>query len=261
MTSAIDIVIDSRESNIVSFVDEYYRNEERDDIRNGIRLVREQLDVGDVQIRFGSGMLILIERKTCADMAASLKDGRYKEQKARILSCVPSRHVIYILEGAPSQHTLLISDFSIHGLKPSVISGMMIHTMLRDGVHIINVANTRETAAWVWAIALKCFINPEKISCNEEKKDYLHQVKTKKISNITPDNCYIMQLCQVPGISITIAREISKKYNTMFLLLTTLSQLSDENSRIKCLNEIDMVGKKKARTLLEYLMPSVTSSI
>ena len=45
-------------------------------------------------------MLLLIERKTLNDLSTSIKDGRYKEQKNRILNSIPSCvRKLYIFEG------------------------------------------------------------------------------------------------------------------------------------------------------------------
>ena len=50
---------------------------------------RRRLDVGDVMLTSGaSGDVLLVERKTWPDLAKSLSDGRYAEQKARLLSAV-----------------------------------------------------------------------------------------------------------------------------------------------------------------------------
>ena len=55
--------------------------------RLGADLVaRERLDVGDVVLSAG-GDTLLVERKTWVDLASSLTDGRYAEQKARLLRC------------------------------------------------------------------------------------------------------------------------------------------------------------------------------
>ena len=45
----------------------------------------------------------LIERKTADDLAASILDGRYEEQKFRLKSCGIS-NVIYLVEGSPGQY-------------------------------------------------------------------------------------------------------------------------------------------------------------
>lgn len=266
----VEIKIDTREPVLQKLLQSYYENIENDSIKSAIQLQIAPLDVGDVQIMFGF-TTIIFERKSCSDLAASLKDNRYKEQKIRILSKSLPQHVIYILEGTPTYQTLLNSDFPVHGLKPSVISGMMIYTMLRDGIHVMNVRDTNETSAVIWTTALKCISNPEKIqvepSLSDQQEgggdgvgsggvsDYLQHVKVKKIDNITPSHCYIMQLCQIPNISIATAREIVKVYPTMLSLLTTLSNLSHVDDQIKLLSDIPMIGKKKALTLLQFLLP------
>ena len=58
------------------------------------------LDMGDVLVR--SGWEWVFERKTLDDLAASIKDGRYREQKSRLLAHYPPHRITYILEGAPS---------------------------------------------------------------------------------------------------------------------------------------------------------------
>lgn len=262
---SIQLKIDTREPVLQNLLQAYYENTENESIKTAIQIQIEPLDIGDVQIIFGF-TTIIFERKSCADLAASLKDGRYKEQKARLLTKSLPQHVIYIVEGAPTYQTLLNSDFPVHGLKPAVISGMMIYSMLRDGVHVMNVLNTKETAAFIWSIALKCHSNPEKIQLEPQSSEqeqqggnintqYLQHVKVKKIDNITPSHCYILQLCQIPNISLSTAREIVKVYPTMFSLLTALSNIPNVDDQVKLLSDIPMIGKKKAHTLLQFLLP------
>lgn len=45
----------------------------------------------------------IVERKTADDLAASIMDGRYDEQKFRLKHC-GLNNVIYLIEGQPSQH-------------------------------------------------------------------------------------------------------------------------------------------------------------
>lgn len=254
---SVAVRIDTREPNLRALLESYHQNSPQKD---AIALHVEPLDIGDALVEFGS-TCIVFERKTCADLASSLKDGRYKEQKVRQLTKTLPRHVVYLLEGAPSPRTLLEDDFPVFGLKPSVLSGMMVHTMLRDGIHVVRTSSTEETSSWIWTVALKCASNPQKIEAEGGSADapanYLQHVKVKKIDNITPSHCYIMQLCQIPNISVSIAREIAKAYPTMVGLLTALSQLSDAEARTKLLSEIPMIGKKRALTILGYLLPPI----
>lgn len=293
---AVVIRVDTREPTLLRLLNETCSR--CAEIHNGrISVLSEPLDIGDVHICFGDGNgdgdgnkgeRIIIERKTLADLTASIKDGRYKEQKVRLLaSGSPPQHIIYILEDVPYQEALLMNNFPINGVRPSAISGMIIYTMLRDGIHVVNVAHTRETVAWTWSIALKCLSNPEKVmtrmggggsgsggggggenndmetGMDDKSGDtnvigenhYLRHVKVKKMDNITPANCYVLQLCQIPGISVTTAGEIVAKYPTMMGLLSVLSSVEDQAGKIKMLSEIPMIGRKKAQLLLSYLLP------
>jgi len=59
----------------------------------------EPLSVGDFAIRNDEGESVAVwERKTCADLAASINDGRYAEQKGR-LNAMDCRWKGYIIEG------------------------------------------------------------------------------------------------------------------------------------------------------------------
>ena len=55
------------------------------------------LPVGDVHVEYADGRGWVCERKTAADLAASLVDGRWKEQTSRLFSC--SKKVYIIIEG------------------------------------------------------------------------------------------------------------------------------------------------------------------
>ena len=70
-------------------------NRERDLIQsfinNNIKIETQNLDIGDIQIiyiddSYVEHNLVVIERKTYDDLGASIKDGRYKEQKMRLLA-------------------------------------------------------------------------------------------------------------------------------------------------------------------------------
>ena len=45
----------------------------------------------------------IVERKTADDLAASIMDGRYEEQKYRLKMC-GINNVVYLVEGSPGQY-------------------------------------------------------------------------------------------------------------------------------------------------------------
>ena len=58
---------------------------------------QEQLNLGDTIISDASGKeLLIIERKTLRELAASIKDGRYEEQSYRLNSCETPTIILFI---------------------------------------------------------------------------------------------------------------------------------------------------------------------
>ena len=71
----MEIIIDNREKDLI----ELFKN-------NNVTHVNKNLDIGDIQFIINNEIIYIIERKTYDDLGASIKDGRYKEQKIRLLA-------------------------------------------------------------------------------------------------------------------------------------------------------------------------------
>lgn len=65
------------------------------------KIKKEQLHIGDIVLEDSTGKQILVfERKTLNDLAASIKDGRYNEQSFRLdKEAIHNHNIIYIIEG------------------------------------------------------------------------------------------------------------------------------------------------------------------
>lgn len=215
----------------------------------------EPLDIGDVVIEdHDNHVLLVFERKTVADLAASIKDGRYKEQKHRLLSNYQAHRITYIIEGG----SVIPKDG--HGLRKSVYSGVFMNSMYRDGVHFVFTKGIAETAQWICDVATKLREKPESFKRNEEGEDeYLlsRKAKCRKIDNIDPQACYKLQLCQVPGVSYKLAEGIIERYPTLYELMNHLGSFDSKSLAIKSVSAIPLIGVKKATTIIEYLRPEL----
>ena len=191
-----------------------------------------------------SSINLLFERKTWSDLASSIKDSRYSEQKARILSEYQPHNCTYIIEGP--QPTLI---------ENNVLSAI-IHTRYRDRIHVVYTANTADTAEYIQSVFKRVVANPDYFTLNQtqEPVNYLSTVKIKKKDNVTPESCYLLQLSQIPGISIKIATEIAKVYPNYYIFLKTLKDLPTDQDRIKLLKQINMIAVKKAQVIIDYLL-------
>lgn len=89
----IELLIDSRETKII----ERLENDPKI-----LEYKTKYLDVGDFILSDFNKNSLIIERKTWADLSSSLKDGRYREQRSRLIQFQEqniSSKVFYIIEG------------------------------------------------------------------------------------------------------------------------------------------------------------------
>lgn len=239
----LQVKIDNRESSLINTLE------------TSFDFTIEPLDIGDVLIEDPENNIQLVfERKTLADLAASIKDGRYKEQKHRLLSNYSPRNVTYIIEDGH----LIPKD--AHGLRKSVYSGVYMNSLYRDGVHIVFTKNLLETAQWIQNVATKCKEKPDSFKKNEEDSgDYLlsRKAKCRKIDNIDPQACYKLQLCQIPGVSYKLAEGIIERYPTLLAFMTHIGSFADKSTAVKSIATIPLIGAKKATTIIEYLRPEL----
>jgi len=227
----IELTIDSRESSLFNTIIE----RDLDIYKDYISIEKKQLDIGDIIISCNTKYIF--ERKTVSDLLASVKDGRYQEQKYRLLSS--GSHITYIIEGD--------NILSTRQFKKDLLSSIYLYSIFRDNIHLVFTNDVEETATFILTLCTKMVDKPEKFV--KKKGDYMDNVKMKKIKNITPETCYLMQLSQIPSISINIARIIANTYPSLHDLFSALNNSSD---KIKLLSKLEKIGNEKAIKILEY---------
>jgi len=232
------------------------------------------LDIGDIHI-VGDGVQLLFERKSASDLAASIKDHRYSEQKARILSTYPPHKCTYIIEGVGFGEQQLPKTLSkTQTISKSTLDGAMIHTLYRDRMHVITTANVACTAEFIKNVLSKCMANPHYFKATQQLQnigdptpdnqhpqtstcqEYVATLKhkTKKIDNIDKATCYIMQLSQIPGVSYKIAKEIAAIYPSYTQLLSTLNSCDTDKEKLNILTGINMIAAKKAQKIIDFIL-------
>jgi ERCC4-type nuclease len=257
MENKLTFIIDSRESSLYDDIIE----RDLDIYKEKIEITRESICIGDIHIKH-NGNTYIFERKTTKDLISSIHDGRYREQKARMLSTYNQKYLSYIIE----EDDILSSK--IYSKNKSMVQGAYINTLFRDNIRILFTKNVGETVTLLLSIAIKMIEHPKKFAnndmCTHTIEGVLQEVTTtqhavytdfiklkkKKIDNIDINTCYIMQLSQIPHISNIIAKNIAKVYPNMIELITKLNECDD---KIKELCKIDGVGKEKAGTIVKYL--------
>ena len=115
-----------------------------------VDLSKEVLPIGDVLIQTNEGKdVLIIERKTFADLLSSITDGRYEEQSYRLLnsSGFPPHSVFYLLEGMFSQLRT--------GLESKIIYSAMTSLQFFKGFSVHRAATIQESAEWILHMAEK----------------------------------------------------------------------------------------------------------
>ena len=212
-----NLIIDVREKKLK----DYFSNKEDNNI------IIKQLDLGDIILSQDEEVKIIIERKTISDLRSSIKDGRHREQKMRLLSNFSNNKIYYIIEGDILDYEIKYGDKDIKS-----IYGAIINNMVRDNIKIIRTIDINETIKIIELLFYKLNKQPEFFSGEslEKNQDYSSTIKIKKKDNITNNICYMSQLCTIQGVSMNIAKKISEVYPCMFDLCIKYKELSDEDA-------------------------------
>lgn len=225
---------------------------------------KEALDIGDIMISIDGNPVWLFERKSVADMAASISDGRYREQKKRYLSWrqeSSGRRVYYIVEGfggyAPSTDPWHLPR-GRGGITTSAIIGSVLNTHFRDDIPVIHTHSTSDTNAMLEELLTRLRKDPSIYMQLQETSEYTDGLKMKRNKNITHENILTLQLCQIPGVSNKIASAITACHTSMASLIKHLEGLADEQSRIVYIRDLKCdaarrVGPKTAANIIAFL--------
>ena len=219
----------------------------------------EMLDVGDVHICVDDAVAILVERKTLADLAASMRDGRYSEQKARAVASGAGQimYVIEVTHGALHLGDGAMSD--VNGMPAARIQGCIMSLIRSERIRIVFTRSVDETAGLLIRLGgvllrraddAKDNVSYERVACAASS------VRARKRDNVDPRLCYLQQLCQIPGVSHGIATSIASAYPTMRALLSMLEGLPDDQARQAQLAKVPMVGRKLSDRLCQFMFPT-----
>lgn len=218
----------------------------------------ENLYIGDVVIKVKDTPLIVMERKTLSDLAASIKDGRYRNQKLKMLETYESSVVYYIIEGT---FDFVETDVMLNGISKKAIISCVVNTMIRDNIKVFVTKNVKETFQLIQSIFLRVQKEPEKyLKTSDDPKVNVFVQKGK--GTLSKEDCYRNQLCQIPDVSLKTASAIVKQYPSFKEMLAALSSL-DDLEKLKLLKEIrteDNNGKQRrisekvAKNIIEYIL-------
>lgn len=238
----VKMILDNREHKLISLIP-------NTDVKN--------LDNGDVHFMLDDQLVLIVERKTISDLSSSVKDGRYREQKARlILKSRENIKIMYIIEDdKPKKY----SSYN-HNLKNSTILSCIVNTMVRDGLFVHTTRSVEDTAEFLNKLSSQLKKNGKHILENgknseEQKFDYINSLNQKKKENVNKNMCFINQLCQIPGVSAKIGELIANEYICMSDLVRCYETIKDPETMLRDLpiNDKRNLGPCLSKRIYEYL--------
>ena len=239
-------------------------------------LEKKRLVIGDIALRSttsdNQNDILLFERKTLNDLAASIRDGRYKEQSFRINQhCEISNHnVIYIIEGDMTKYSEDRLKHKTHNtISKKALYSAMFSMLYLKGFSVFRTTCIRETAELILYFADKYDAvpindripyyrnktSPATTETDEHENNAQCHTSTtnssyntvfkhkERSSQITPDNIGEIMISTIPFVSSKTASAIMSEYKTVSNLIETM-----KNDR-KCLDHIQTTCPSGSRKI------------
>ena len=181
-----------------------------------------QIPVGDIWIGSPNTneYAVVAERKTVADLEASILDKRYREQRTRLLAFCAEKKArpLYIIEG---------NRLSGRTLDKKALTKFLTRLTLRYGVGVLRTSSTQDTANLVEILSEQIVDDP-KVFCAETLSYSDVNAITKKGNRDDSENFALACLQQCTGISSDKAQVIFNHFKSLkAILLATSSEVAE----------------------------------
>jgi ERCC4-type nuclease len=167
---------------------------------------QQQLAVGDAWIcDTGGNPLVVVERKTTADFEASFLDGRYREQRTRLLAfCAEKKaRALYVLEGG--------IDGRRRSLGRDTLQKLLHRLMLRYGVAVWHTTGLEDTAGTLRLLSAQ--VGEDVKVFEAETVSYTDVNKVSKKENSENPTVFAVGCLQhCPGVSANAAKALVEAF-------------------------------------------------
>jgi len=176
------------------------------------------LPVGDIWIGMEEEKMVegglVIERKSIRDLEASILDGRYREQRGRILAFCEEHKTqpMYILEGSLSSST--------GRLQKSALMKFIERLVLHYQIPVIQTSSVQETAELIQTLMEQWKEDPTRLRQTTERikmTDGIHV--QKKVNAADPKQFAIACLAQCPGVSVKMSEALITHFGSLRVIM------------------------------------------
>jgi DNA excision repair protein ERCC-4 len=196
---------------------------------------KTRLDVGDVLVYNELGAVVLaIERKTVADLTSSLRDGRFFDQRSRLIEAFGYERVVYVVEGTAE----------LFGMPAE--AGALMALQFRDRVTVVRTTCVKGTAHAVEKMA-SLVISDRLTQRPCPHTDGSVHIKARRMPTDSATVSFVAMLCVIPGVSKSKAIVVQTEFGTLKALCDSVFE--DAASATERLTEL-RCGKMRFGTVL-----------
>lgn len=195
------ITIDTREQKLLALLGfTTFTNDTNPIDYNGIKVSIAALPLGDIVLQKETSLVI--ERKTVSDLVCSIQDGRYREQKNRLLQHYDPSRIVYLIENFTEPLPCL------HYKK---ILGSLVNMQLEYGITVLCSFNLTQSLDYILDLYSKLDVKTRSetgSSSSSSSGNGFGLSKSQYNSQFPTENC----LMTIKGVSFNVAKCIAAKY-------------------------------------------------
>ncbi|KAH8289695.1 hypothetical protein KR054_009509 [Drosophila jambulina] len=206
----------------------------------------------------------IVERKRMDDLASSIRDGRFHEQKHRLKQS-GLRHVIYLVEDYGDNEQL--------GLPLDSLQQALANARIQTGVQVVRTENHFRSMAYLASMSRslaqifgqKTLLSVERERMSEDTDSRVGLLKFRalyedsaKNAQLTVREVFVQQLLQLHSLSLERAMAIVERYPTPRCLLDAYEECEDPKearqllARLPCGPLERPLGEKISQCLHEF---------
>jgi len=201
----------------------------------------------------------IIERKRLDDLCHSITDGRWREQKFRLMKS-GLRSPIYVIEGFGVNTTRAVASLR---LKPSLLTQAMINAQVIDGFETKYVKDSDAFQRFIKTIHFSLVKNLSHydlhsatiedmrlgIASFREYITYSDLLRCcSKYVNFTVKEMFAKHLMQIKGLSLSQVKAVLGQYPTPASLFEAYKKVYDDKKRDSMLADLDIEGPNQSNS-------------
>lgn len=213
---------------------------------SGVKMEIRKMNVGDFAwiAKSGDHELVLdcvVERKRIDDLASSIKDGRYAEQKHRLLTSGIKRK-IYLIEE--------YNRFATGGITDQALLQAQVNTQVINDFVVKITKNTKESVRYLTTLTRALEVKYRNMHLRSCLKEEVHMFENHlmtwreynesgyKRKKVCTREMFIRALMVIRGMSLERALTIATVYPTVTALVQAFDRCDEVKSKDKLLADL-----------------------